>query len=174
MSSTSLDLRRAEPPADYLERGREIAPMLAAASDEIEERRELPERIVEALIDRGFFKMLLPHSLGGAELHPLTYVQVLEEIAKADGSTAWSLGQNSGCSMTAPYLAPEIARTVFGGPRGILAWGPELPNAGGGVAVDGGFRVTGQWGFATGSRHATWLGCHIPIFEPDGAPRMNP
>jgi len=103
MSSTSLDLRRTETRGiDYLERARELAPMLAAASDEIEERRELPERVVEALVERGFFRMLLPRSLGGAELDPLTYVQVLEEIGKADPSTAWCLGQNSGCSMTAP------------------------------------------------------------------------
>jgi indole-3-acetate monooxygenase len=175
MSPTSLDLRRAETPgSDYLERARELAPMLAAASDEIEERRELPERVVEALIERGFFRMLLPRSLGGAELDPLTYVQVLEEIAKADPSTAWCLGQNSGCSMTAPYLDPAVARDIFGPPRGILAWGPELPGAGRGVAVEGGIRVTGRWGFATGSRHATWLGAHVPIFEPDGTPRLNP
>src|SRR4029077_19969331 len=174
MSSTSLDLRRADPPADYLERARELAPMLAAASDEIEERRQLPERIVEALVEGGFFRMLLPRSLGGAELDPLTYVQVLEEIAKADPSTAWSLGQNSVCSMTAPYLDPAVAREIFGPPRGILAWGPELPGAGRGIAVDAGIRVTGRWGFATGSRHATWLGAHVPIFEPDGTPRLNP
>jgi alkylation response protein AidB-like acyl-CoA dehydrogenase len=173
-SSTSLDLRRPDPSVDYLERARKIAPMLAAASDEIEERRELPERVVEALIERGFFRMLLPRSLGGAELHPLSYVQVLEEIAKADPSTAWCLGQNSGCSMTAPYLDPVVAREIFGPPRGILAWGPELPGAGRGVAVDGGIRVAGRWGFATGSRHATWLGAHVPIFEPDGTPRLNP
>src|SRR5882724_7520486 len=146
MSSTSLDLRRADPPVDYLEQAREIAPMLAAASDEIEERRELPERVVEALIERGFFRMLLPRSLGGAELDPLTYVQVLEEIAKADPSTAWCLGQNSGCSMSAPYLDPAVAREVFGPPRGILAWGPDLPGAGRGVAVENGIRVTGRWG----------------------------
>ena len=175
MSSTSLDLRRAESRGiDYLERAREIAPMLAAAADEIEERRQLPERVVEALIERGFFRMLLPRSLGGAELDPLTYVQVLEEIAKAEPITAWSLGQNSGCSMTAPYLDPAVAREIFGPPRGILAWGPELPGAGRGVAVEGGIRVTGRWGFATGSRHATWLGAHVPIFEPDGTPRLNP
>src|ERR1700736_14095 len=141
MSSTSLDLRRADPPVGYLEQAREIAPMLAAASDEIEERRELPERVVEALIERGFFRMLLPRSLGGAELDPLTYVQVLEILARADPSTAWSLGQNSGCSMIAPYLDPAIAREVFGAPHGILAWGPDLPNAGRAVAVEGGLRV---------------------------------
>src|SRR5205085_1882930 len=84
------------------------------------------------------------------------------EIAKAEPSTAWSLGQNSGCLMSAPYLDPAVAREIFGPPRGILAWGPDLPGAGRGVAVEGGIRVTGRWGFATGSRHATWLGAHRP------------
>ena len=175
MSSISLEKPRVEArDTDYLQKARELAPTLAAASDEIEELRELPERIVEGLIEGGFFRMLLPRSLGGAELDPLTYVQVLEEIARADPSTAWCLGQNSGCSMSAPYLEPAVAREIFGPPRGILAWGPDLPGAGRGVAVEGGIRVTGRWGFATGSRHATWLGAHVPIFEPDGTPRMNP
>ena len=175
MSSISLEKPRAEVrDTDYLQKARELVPTLSAASDEIEELRELPERIVEALTEGGFFRMLLPRSLGGAELDPLTYVQVLEEIAGADPSTAWCLGQNSGCSMSAPYLEPAVAREIFGPPRGILAWGPDLPGAGRGVAVEGGIRVTGRWGFATGSRHATWLGAHVPIFESDGTPRMNP
>jgi indole-3-acetate monooxygenase len=175
MASTDLDLARAgKRGADYIERARVLAPLLEDAADEIEEHRQLPPRVVEALIEGGFFKLLLPRSLGGAELHPLTYVQVLEEIAKAEPSTAWSLGQNSGCSMSAPYLDPAIAREIFGCPRGILAWGPDLPNAGRGVAGAGGIRVTGRWGFATGSRHATWLGAHVPIFDKDGTPRMNP
>src|SRR5260370_39834362 len=97
MSSTSLALRRPESRGiDYVERARALAPMLAAAADEIEERRQLPEHVVEALIEGDFFRLLLPRSLGGAELRPLAYVQVLEEIAKADPSTAWCLGQNSG------------------------------------------------------------------------------
>ena len=74
--------------AEYLERAREFAPELAAAAPEIERRRELPESVVEALIERGFFRLLLPRSLGGAELLPAPYVQVIEEIAKADASTA--------------------------------------------------------------------------------------
>ncbi len=157
----------------YLDRAKELQPMLRAAGDEIERHRQLPDAIVEALVERGIFKMLLPRSIGGAELDPLTYTAVLEALGQADGSTAWSLGQNSGCSMTAPYLAPEIAREIFGGPRGILAWGPELPGAGKCVAVKGGYRVTGQWGFATGSRHATWLGAHCPVFEDNGSPRLG-
>jgi alkylation response protein AidB-like acyl-CoA dehydrogenase len=52
--------------------------------------------------------------------------------------------------------------------------GAGAPGAGRGVAVEGGIRVTGRLGFAIGSRHATWFGAHVPIFEPDGTPRLNP
>jgi alkylation response protein AidB-like acyl-CoA dehydrogenase len=175
MSSNPLDVDRAKTVGTaYVERARELAPLLKAAADEIEERRQLPERVVEALIDGGFFRLLLPRSLSGAELHPIKYVQVLEEIARVEPSVAWCLGQNSGCSMSAPYLDPAVAREIFGPRRGILAWGPELPGAGRGVVVAGGTRVTGRWGFATGSRHATWLGAHVPLFSADGTPRRNP
>src|SRR5260370_7050383 len=120
MSSTSLDLRRPETRGvDYVERARALAPMLAAASDEIEERRQLPEYVVEALIEGGFFRLLLPRSLGGAELDPVTYVQVLEQIAKADPSTAWRLGQNSGSPIPPPYLTPTVPPHTFRPPPAI-------------------------------------------------------
>ena len=159
---------------DYLDRARELQPMLQTDGDEIERRREVTPEVVDAMIQRGIFKMLLPRSIGGAELDPLTYTAVLELLAQAEGSTAWCLGQNSGCSMIAPYLAPEIAREIFGPRQGILAWGPDVPGAGRTVAVEGGYRLTGRWGFATGSRHATWLGCHVPIFEAGGTQRLAP
>jgi indole-3-acetate monooxygenase len=174
LSSTPLGADRAGIGGiDYVERARFLAPVLKAAADEIEERRELPERVVAALIDGGFFRLLLPRSLGGAELHPLEYVQVLEEFGKAEPSTAWCLGQNSGCSMAACYLDPVVAREIFGPRNGILAWGPDLPGAGRGVVVEGGIRVSGRWGFATGSRHASWLGAHVPLFAADGAAIRN-
>jgi alkylation response protein AidB-like acyl-CoA dehydrogenase len=156
---------------DYVRRAREFAPELAAAADEIEGRRELPEPVVAALAERGFFRLLLPHSLGGAELLPASFVPVIEEIAKADASTAWCLNQASGCSMTAAYLEPAAAIEIFGGPRGILAWGPGPGSA---RVVDGGYRVTASWSFASGSHNATWLGCHVPVVEADGTPRLNP
>jgi alkylation response protein AidB-like acyl-CoA dehydrogenase len=155
---------------DYLARVREIAPALAAAGPEIDKSRELPEAIVAALVERGLFRMLLPRTLDGAELLPAEYVPVIEALAKIDASTAWCINQNSGCSMTASYLAPEVAREIFGGPRGILAWGPGPGEA---HRVPGGYRITARWSFASGSHHATWLGCHVPVIEQDGKPLMN-
>jgi alkylation response protein AidB-like acyl-CoA dehydrogenase len=108
--------------------------------------------------------------LGGAELLPADFVPVIEEIAKADASTAWCLNQASGCSMTAAYLEPKAACEIFGGPRGILAWGPGPGTA---RVVDGGYRVTASWSFASGSHNATWLGCHVPVVESDGTQRLS-
>jgi len=118
------------------------------------------------------FRLLLPRSLDGAEVDPVTFVTVIEEIAKADASTAWCLCQASGCSMSAAYLPPDVAFEVFGkDPRSVLAWGPG-PDARA-IAVDGGYRVTGMWSFASGCRHATWLGGHAPIYEIDGSLRRS-
>jgi indole-3-acetate monooxygenase len=154
-----------DPGTEYLERARAFVPELAAAAPEIERRRELPEPVVAAMVERGFFRMLLPHSLGGAELPPAPYVRVVEKIAKGDASAAWCLNQGAGCSMTAAYLDPAAAKEVFGGPRGILAWGPGPGKA---RIVEGGYRVTATWSFASGSHNATWLGCHVPIYDDNG------
>ena len=169
-ASTDPATREPVPEPDYLARVREIAPALAAAGAEIDRRRELPEAIVDALVERGLFRLLLPRTLGGAELLPAQYVPIIEELAKTDASTAWCVNQNSGCSMTAATLAPEAARDIFGGPRGILAWGPGPGEA---RVVPGGYRVTATWAFASGSHHATWLGCHVPVIESDGRTRLG-
>ncbi|HEY1260197.1 MAG TPA: acyl-CoA dehydrogenase family protein [Stellaceae bacterium] len=159
--------------ADYVARARALGPTLAAAAAEIERRRELPEPVVAALVAGGFFRLLLPRSLGGAELAPAAYVAVIEEIARHDASTAWCLGQACGCTMTAAQLEPAAAREIFGGERGIVAWGP--PDAAAKARrVPGGYRLTGSWSFASGSHHATWLGAHVAVAGEDGAPLTRP
>jgi alkylation response protein AidB-like acyl-CoA dehydrogenase len=157
--------------ADYLARVKALAPGLKAFAAEIDERRELPAAIVDKFVEGGFFRLLLPRSLGGAELLPADYVPIIEAIAEIDASAAWCLNQNAGCSMTAAYFAPEVAKNIFGPPRGILAWGPGPGEA---RVVAGGYNVTAQWAFASGSHHASWLGCHVPVVETNGQPRLEP
>src|SRR6516165_8511134 len=97
MSSRSRERQGAETPdLDYLRWAQELGPELETAAEEIERRRELPEVIVEALIDRGLFRLLLARAFGGAELRPAAYVAVIEEVAKHDASVAWCLGQACG------------------------------------------------------------------------------
>jgi indole-3-acetate monooxygenase len=153
---------------DYVARARSLGPALAAAADEIERNRELPAPIVSALIDNGLFRLLQPRSLGGAELDPVTYVQVVEQIARHDASTGWCVEQANGCSMVAAFLDPEVAQEIFAPPEGIIAWGPVGPAEL--RVVPGGFCLTGAWNFASGSHHASWLGAHVTARGPDGAP----
>jgi indole-3-acetate monooxygenase len=163
----STDLRD-----DYIARARALVPEIEDHAERIEQERRLPAALVARLVDAGLFHMLLPRTLGGGEVDPGTFARVILEIARADASTAWCLCQASGCSMSAAYLAPAAAQEVFGAPGSILAWGPG-PDARA-VAADGGYRVTGTWSFASGCRHATWLGGYCPIYEEDGSRRRTP
>src|SRR5580700_9887117 len=104
-----------------VERAKALVPLIAREADEIERTRRLTQPVVSALIENGLYRSLLPQSVGGAEVPPEVFMQMLEEIAKADASTAWCVGQCSVCAMTAAYLDADVAREIFGAPDGILA-----------------------------------------------------
>ena len=157
---------------DWGARARGGAPLISEASEQTEADRQVPDHVVAAMHDAELFRMCLPRSLGGGEATPLEVMEVLEIVAGADASTAWCLGQLIGCSLAAGYLDPDVARDVFGAPNAALAWGPTSASARV-VAADSGFRVSGQFRFASGSRHATWLGAHCAVFEADGTQRLG-
>ncbi len=98
-------------------------------------------------------------------------MQMQEEVAKADASTAWCLGQCSVCAMVAAYLDREVADEIFNTPPGILAWGAVAHSV---RAVPGGYKAKARWDFASGSRQASWLGAHVKIEEADGSARNKP
>jgi indole-3-acetate monooxygenase len=155
---------------DFPERVRALAPLIAREADAIERTRRLTEPVVSALIGNGIYRVLLPRTLGGAEVEPHVFMQMLEEVAKADASTAWCLGQCCVCAMISAYLEPDAAHEIFNTPPGILSWG----SIGGEVqAVPGGYRATGRWEFASGCRQASWLGAHVQIVEADGTRRRR-
>ena len=152
-------------------RAQRVVDLIRAARPRIEAERALPADIAGALHDARLFRLLLPRSLGGDELHLKTLAQVIEMIAKADASTAWCMGQGAGCAMAAAFLKPEVARRLFGPADAVLAWGAGI--TGKAVATDGGYLVTGKWMFASGCANATLLGGHCYVVEADGTPRKR-
>jgi alkylation response protein AidB-like acyl-CoA dehydrogenase len=153
-------------------RAQAVRAAVAAAADTIEETRRLPSDLLDRLHEQKLFRLLLPRSSNGIETDPITFFHVIETIASADASTGWCLSQAGGCSMSAAYLAPPVAQEVFGNDsRAVLAWGPG-PKAKA-IECEGGYRVTGVWAFASGGRHATWLGPGCPIFLPDGTRKLD-
>jgi indole-3-acetate monooxygenase len=153
---------------DCVANARTLAGVIATAASRIEAGRELPPDLVDALHEARLYRMLVPRSLGGEEISPIDFMATVEELAKADASTAWCIAQTSVCSTIAKSLRREIAEEIFQkNPRGVLAWGPTHTNAKA-VVEQGGYRVSGVWPFASGSRHATWLAAHCRVFEPGG------
>jgi alkylation response protein AidB-like acyl-CoA dehydrogenase len=158
--------------SSVIARAAAVSAAVAAASDEIEQSRRLPPALLDRLHEAELFRLLLPRSSNGIETDPVTFFHVIETIARADASTAWCLSQAGGCAMSAAYLDLPVARAIFGNdPRAVLAWGPG-PRVRA-IECDGGYKVTGVWAFASGGRHATWLGAHCPIFKADGSPRLE-
>lgn len=156
---------------DPVARAREIAAELAAASDEIETTRRIPEPLLSHLHEARLFRMLLPRLYGGDEVEPGTYLLALEELARRDASVAWNTFVANSSALIAPFLEPETAEKIYADPRTIIAWGP--PNACRASAVAGGYRVSGTWDFASGCRQANWMGAHCLVEEPDGSLRLN-
>jgi alkylation response protein AidB-like acyl-CoA dehydrogenase len=153
-------------------RAKAVVPAVAALSNEIESERRLPPGLLDKLHEAGLFRLLLPRSSNGIETDPLTFFHVIETIARADASTAWCLSQAGGCAMAAAYLDLPVASAIFGDdPRAVLAWGPGPKVKA--IECEGGYKVTGVWAFASGGRHATWLGAHCPIYASDGSPRLD-
>jgi indole-3-acetate monooxygenase len=147
---------------DLVERARALAPLIRQEADEIEQTRRLTEPVVTALVENGLYRALLPKSLGGAEVPLATFMQMQEEIAKADASTAWCLGQCSVCAAISAYVDHDVADEIFNTKQGILAWGAVNHDV---RAEPGGYRANARWEFASGIRQANWLGAHVRITE---------
>ena len=158
-----------------LDAARKLAPMIRSCANQIEADRELARPLFDALADAGLFLLALPRALGGAEIDLPTYVQVLEEIGKADASTGWVVNQ---CAIFATYAARmprDIARSIWiDTPRSVVANTPVATARA--VMVPGGYRVTGRQGFSSGCRHAAWLAARALIFETTslGSTMVNP
>jgi alkylation response protein AidB-like acyl-CoA dehydrogenase len=154
-------------------RAKALAPLIAGAAGRVEKERIIPADVLAAMHDARLFRTLIPRSIGGEEVEPRYFFEVIEAVAGADASVAWCLCQNSGVSMAAAYLDPKVAHELFGSPHAAVASGSPSANARA-IVTDGGYRVTGHWHFASGSRHSQWIGGHSTICEPDGTPRLGP
>src|SRR5262245_6897375 len=146
--------------------------MIEAAAERTESERRMPADVLAAMHEARLFHMLLPVSLGGGAADLVAFNQVIETIAAADASPAWCLAQAAGSSHAAGFLDPDIAREVFGAPDALVAWGPPAGIAKA-VAVEGGYRLTGKWRFASSSANASWMGGHATVFDADERPRLD-
>jgi alkylation response protein AidB-like acyl-CoA dehydrogenase len=147
-----------------LEAARRLAPLVRENAAKIDADRELPKPVFHALADAGFYLMCVPRAVGGLEIDFPTYIQVLEELGKADASTAWTVSQGANFATYSARLSQKAAREIWiDTPRSVISNTPGATAKA--VVVPGGFRVTGRQPFSTGCMHASWLASHAQVIE---------
>ena len=154
--------------AHYLEAARPFVDRVADAADWIDAERQMPPELAADMADAGFFRLLLPGELGGAQLAHPDFLRILEMFAAADASVAWCLNQNNVFSTRSTRMPVSTAREIWGEQRAVVTNGPP---AGGSksVPVAGGFRLNGHWNFSSGSDHATWIAALAPVVPDNGS-----
>jgi 3-hydroxy-9,10-secoandrosta-1,3,5(10)-triene-9,17-dione monooxygenase len=151
---------------DLVGRASDLVPLLRKHALWAEENRRLHDEVVEAVTDSGLLKMRVPIRYGGYESEMRTVVDVLAELAKGCGSTAWTGAVWSISSWMIGLFPDEVQDEIFGAPN-VRVSGILSPSAVG-VPTEGGVILNGQWSFNTGSQQSTWNANAAVRPTPDG------
>jgi indole-3-acetate monooxygenase len=140
----------------HLAAARGLAPLVDTLRDRFDIDRTLPPVLVDAMHAAGLFRMWLPRDLGGAELDPLNFLTVIEELARQDGSVGWCAVIPAGYARLSGAVAEDVARKIFlDGGRGLLVG--TLNPTGKAVAAPGGYQVTGRWSYGSFIAYGEWV-----------------
>lgn len=131
-----------------------LQPRLAALSPEIEKGRRVPLELAQELATLGAYRMLVPEAYGGLEVHPRTFVEVLEALALGDAATGWTVMTGATTGLAAAYLSPTVGASLFGDPATIYAGVFAPSGRAEPVPGEGGFRLSGRWAWASGVENA--------------------
>jgi indole-3-acetate monooxygenase len=148
-----------------------LAPLIREHAAALEDRR-IPPQLVDVLYDAGVFRAMLPREVGGLEAEPVEWLQLIEGLTRVNASVGWLAFINSGVGLT--FLDPERFERFRMRAGGRLILAMSLGRLGGkAVKVEGGYRISGRWPFASGSPFATWLGGMSVVSGADGAPMLD-
>ena len=155
-------------------RARAMIPSLKARARQCIADRNVPEESIAEMKEAGFFRILQPKRFGGYEMHPNTFFAVQKLLAEGCMSTGWVYGV-LGCH---PYelalFHDKAQQEVWGDDNGMIVSSTYQP-VGKVEPADGGFYLSGHWGFSSGSVHCGWvlLGALVPPSEEGGPPDMR-
>lgn len=143
-----------------------LAPLVAGFREAIDRERRLPRRVFDALAEAGLLRLWAPRKFGGWELSLIEFMEVVEAAAALDGSIGWIVGNGGGMSRAAGYLSEDFARAYLAEPNAMIV--ASTGAIGEAVPVEGGYRVSGRWPFASGIHHASLVAAASRIVDPNG------
>jgi alkylation response protein AidB-like acyl-CoA dehydrogenase len=150
-----------------------LCPTLRRYEEAIEREQRLPPPLVTQLHAAGFYRMVIPRSLGGLQVDPLTYLRVVELLAEGAGSVGWNVCNNSIGQLVTLGLPDEGVHELYPPGHATVIAGTAVQGGGQAVPTEGGYRINGRWSFGTGCQEAAWMLGSFQILD-DGKPRRSP
>lgn len=147
-----------------------VAEDIRGMAGQAEAERRLPEDLMARLMEAGLFSIYTPREFGGLDLPLPEALRVVEEVSRHDGSTGWTVALGFANGLFTSVLPEASAARVLDGGSALIAGAPAFGVRA--APVQGGYRLTGRWGFNSGAPNATWIAAPAPIFEGD-APRLD-
>jgi alkylation response protein AidB-like acyl-CoA dehydrogenase len=147
-----------------------VADQIRRTAAEAEAMRRLPDEFMRRLKDTGLFSIYTPQAFGGLELPLPQALRVVEEVARHDGSTAWLVALGLANAVFTAMLPQASATRVLGDGAALIPAAPAFGVRA--VPVEGGYRLTGRWGYNSGAPNADWIAAPVTIFDGD-QPRMG-
>ena len=139
-----------------------MGPQIEACRGEMEAGRQLPPPLVAGMSASGLLQLFLPRSMGGPELDLKTAFHAVEEVSKFDGSVGWCSVISGGGSVLLGWVEASVGMHFFGRPPDFRLAGSMRPE-GWAKRVQGGYRVSGHWGFGSGITHASVVVCACKV-----------
>jgi alkylation response protein AidB-like acyl-CoA dehydrogenase len=169
--TATTDTPALEVPAsdELVARVRALQPLLAANAAQGEADRRVAEESIVALTEAGLFKIAIPRRYGGYETSMRTMLDVSAAVGEADGGTAWVVTLCNVCAWLTGLFSERAQDDVWAASPDAKVSGVLAPTSQA-VKVEGGFRVTGQWFWNSGSWHADWAVLGLPIVDDEGEP----
>lgn len=141
--------------ADLVARAAAMIPALRERAAQGDRECRLPEATIRDFQDAGFFRILQPRRYGGYEMDPQTFYAVQMKVAEGCMSSAWVLGVVAVHNWQLALFDPQAQEDVWKDDSATLIASSYMPK-GKATPVDGGYRVTGHWGFSSGIDHCEW------------------
>ena len=135
-----------------------LTPRFKQHAAETDRNRAIPRAHYDAMRDARLFDILKPRKFGGLELSAHEHAMAAMEIAEACASTAWVFSILSADNVIITEYSEEVQDEIWGANRhATLAGSIFLNSRSRAASVDGGYRLSGRWGFNSGSDFADWL-----------------
>ena len=149
-----------------------MQPTLRRYRDRIEAEQCFPADLVGQMKEAGFYRMVVPRTLGGLQIDPITFTRVIEHLAEGVGSVGWNLANNTIVQLVMLGMPDEGIAEIYEGGKGTTGAGTAVQGGGTAIPVPGGYRVSGRWSFGSGSPEAAWMLGSFQILD-DGVPRKR-